>query len=199
MRGLPQVGLVLSAIWIALIGMLAWGRVASPNLTTEAYLYLPKGGTTPKGINPFLESGEQARRPIFVLSILTTTVCLVPHIRKCKRPTGSLYPVTFDERNSRRVDGVHANVLRSPHGRASGIEGVGDPKRVGSNAYAPTRSAYHRRCIPLGFLRFQTVRLSPALAQRVGRGTTSLFSPFFNWTTWAGKKPFIAEAILALT
>lgn len=44
MRGLPQVGLVLSAIWIALIGMLAWGRVASPNLTTEAYLYLPKGG-----------------------------------------------------------------------------------------------------------------------------------------------------------
>jgi hypothetical protein len=119
MRGLPQVGLVLSAIWIALIGMLAWGRVASPNLTTEAYLYLPKGGTTPKGINPFLESGEQARRPIFVLSILTTTVCLVPHIRKCKRPTGSLYPV--DERNSRRVDGVHAKVLRSPHGELQAL------------------------------------------------------------------------------
>ena len=104
MRGLPQVGLVLSAIWIALIGMLAWGRVASPNLTTEAYLYLPKGGTTPKGINPFLESGEQARRPIFVLSILTTTVCLVPHIRKCKRPTTCLYvPVTFDDNETRAV------------------------------------------------------------------------------------------------
>jgi hypothetical protein len=99
MRGLPQVGLVLSAIWIALIGMLAWGRVASPNLTTEAYLYLPKGGTTPKGINPFLESGEQARRPIFVLSILITTVAWCAH-RKCKRPTGSLYPVTFDARRA---------------------------------------------------------------------------------------------------
>ena len=120
MRGLPQVGLVLSAIWIALIGMLAWGRVASPNLTTEAYLYLPKGGTTPKGINPFLESGEQARRPIFVLSILTTTVAWCAH-RKCKRPTGSLYPVTFDERNSRRVDGVHAKVLRSPHGELQAL------------------------------------------------------------------------------
>jgi hypothetical protein len=120
MRGLPQVGLVLSAIWIALIGMLAWGRVASPNLTTEAYLYLPKGGTTPKGIIHFLTSiWRAARRPIFVLSILTTTVCLVPHIRKCKRPTGSLYPV--DERNSRRVDGVHAKVLRSPHGELQAL------------------------------------------------------------------------------
>ena len=105
MRGLPQVGLVLSAIWIALIGMLAWGRVASPNLTTEAYLYLPKGGTTPKGIIHFLTSiWRAARRPIFVLSILTTTVCLVPHIRKCKRPTTCLYvPVTFDDNETRAV------------------------------------------------------------------------------------------------
>ena len=46
--------------------MLAWGWVASPNLTTEAYLYLPKGGTTPKGINPFLDLDlESSKAPYF--------------------------------------------------------------------------------------------------------------------------------------